>query len=257
MQMRRLPCVVAQAYRCLIMKPRTMLITGASKGIGRALSNRLAAEGHHVVGIARHTDPTFPGELITMDLADAEATQAAMDELVGRRHIDGIVNNVGLVRPQPLGQVALRDLADVLDLNLRPALQTVQAALPGMKAARYGRIVNISSLTVLGVAQRTSYAAAKAALISFTRTWALELATSGITVNALAPGPTETELFRANSPPGSVSEARFLSIVPMNRFARPTEIAASIAFLLSDDAAFITGQTLFVDGGASIGKSLI
>ncbi|MDB6101154.1 MAG: short-chain dehydrogenase, partial [Gammaproteobacteria bacterium] len=81
-----------------------------------------------MVGIARHTDPTFPGELITMDLADAEATQAAMDELVGRRHIDGIVNNVGLVRPQPLGQVALRDLADVLDLNLRPALQTVQAA---------------------------------------------------------------------------------------------------------------------------------
>jgi NAD(P)-dependent dehydrogenase (short-subunit alcohol dehydrogenase family) len=148
-------------------------------------------------------------------------------QLAARRHIDGIVNNVGLVRPQPLGQVALRDLADVLDLNLRPALQTVQAALPAMRAAQFGRIVNVSSLTVLGVTQRTSYAAAKAALISFKRTWALELATSGITVNALAPGPTETELFRANNPAGSASEARFLGIVPMNRFARPREIAAS------------------------------
>ena len=239
------------------MKSRTIVITGASKGIGRAHSNRLAAEGHQVVGIARHADPTFPGELITVDFADAEATKTALHELAARRHIDGIVNNVGLVRLQPLDQVELRDLADVLDLNLRPALQTVQASLPGMRAARFGRIVNVSSLTVLGIAQRTSYAAAKAALISFTRTWALELATSGITVNAVAPGPTETELFRDNSPPGSVSEARFLAIVPMNRFARPTEIAAAIAFLLSDEAAYITGQTLFVDGGASIGKSLI
>ena len=239
------------------MKPRTILVTGASKGIGRALSNRLAADGHQVVGIARHADPTFPGELITVDLADAEATQTALDELAAQWHIDGIVNNVGLVRPQPLEQVMLRDLADVLDLNLRPALQIVQAALPGMRAAQFGRIVNVSSLTVLGLPQRTSYAAAKAALISFTRTWALELATSGITVNAVAPGPTETELFRENSPPGSASEARFLAIVPMNRFALPSEIAAAVAFLLSDEAAYITGQTLFVDGGASLGKSLI
>jgi 3-oxoacyl-[acyl-carrier protein] reductase len=239
------------------MKPRTVLITGASKGIGRELSNRLAAEGHHVVGIARHADPTFPGELIKVDLGDAEATQATVDDLAQRRPIDAIVNNVGLVRPQPLGNVALKDLADVLDLNLRPALQIVQAALPAMRAAQFGRIVNVSSLTVLGVPQRTSYAAAKAALISFTRTWALELATSGITVNAVAPGPTVTELFRSNNPAGSASEARYLASVPMNRFARPSEIAASIAFFLSDEAAFITGQTLFVDGGASIGKSLI
>ena len=239
------------------MKPRTIVVTGASKGIGRALSNRLAADGHQVVGIARHADPTFPGELITVDLADAEATQTVLDELAAQWQIDGIVNNVGLVRPQPLEQVMLRDLADVLDLNLRPALQIVQAALPGMRAAQFGRIVNVSSLTVLGLPQRTSYAAAKAALISFTRTWALELATSGITVNAVAPGPTETELFRENSPPGSASEARFLAIVPMNRFALPSEIAAAVAFLLSDEAAYITGQTLFVDGGASLGKSLI
>jgi 3-oxoacyl-[acyl-carrier protein] reductase len=239
------------------MTQRTIVITGASRGIGRALADRLVAEGHRVIGLARHADPTFPGVLVTVDLADAGATQAAVEELSARGRVDGIVNNVGLVRPQPLGEVSLKDLAEVLDLNLRPALQIVQGVLPAMRAAQFGRIVNISSLTVLGMARRTSYAAAKAALISFTRTWALELATSSITVNAISPGPTETELFRANSPPGSASEASFLSIVPMRRFARPTEIAASIAFLLSEEAGFITGQTLFVDGGASIGKSSI
>jgi 3-oxoacyl-[acyl-carrier protein] reductase len=239
------------------MTLRTIVITGASKGIGRALSDRLAAEGHQVIGIARRADPTFPGELISVDLADRGATQAVVKELAALPRIDGIVNNVGVVRPQSLGEVSLTDLIQVLDLNLRPALEIVQGLLPTMLAAQFGRIVNVSSLTVLGVSQRTSYAAAKAALIAFTRTWALELATSGITVNAIAPGPTETELFRAGSPPGSASEMRFLSIVPMRRLGHPTEIAASIAFLLSEEAGFITGQTLFVDGGASIGKSRI
>jgi 3-oxoacyl-[acyl-carrier protein] reductase len=110
-------------------------------------------------------------------------------------------------------------------------------------------------LTVLGVAQRTSCAAAKTALISFTRTWALELATTGITVNAVAPGPTETELFRAGNPLRSPGEARYLAAVPMGRFARPQEIADGIAFLLSENASFITGQTLLIGGGASIGKA--
>ena len=234
---------------------RTILITGATKGIGRATADRLAAAGHHVVGIARAASPDFPGELIELDLADAAATQHALADLVARREVEAVINNVGLVHPQPLGGVTLNVLAAVLDLNLRTAVQTVQAALPGMRARRWGRIVNISSLTVLGITERTAYAAAKAGLISFTRGWALELARDGITVNAVAPGPTETELFRANSPPGSAGEARYLAAVPMGRFGHPGEIAAAIAFLLSEDAAFITGQTIHADGGASIGKS--
>ncbi|MGG9111300.1 SDR family oxidoreductase [Raoultella ornithinolytica] len=238
------------------MMKRTFLITGASKGIGLALAHRLIGAGQHVVGIARGTSENFPGTLISADLADVQQTQRVFEELSLRYEFDGIVNNVGLVKPQRLGQVDLASFEEVMRVNLNPAIQGTQAILAGMKSRGWGRIINISSLTALGSVERTAYAAAKASLISFTRNWALELAQTGITVNAVAPGATETELFRANNPPGSVGEERYLRGVPMNRFGKPDEIAATIAFLMSEDAAFMTGQTLYVDGGASIGNLL-
>jgi NAD(P)-dependent dehydrogenase (short-subunit alcohol dehydrogenase family) len=237
------------------MTERTFLITGASKGIGRALSNRLAAAGHHVVGVARGQDPDFPGTLVPIDLDDSKASGQAFADLAQRYSFDGVVNNVGLARLHRVGEIDLDDVDDMLRVNVHPAIQTMQALLPGLKAKRWGRVVNVTSLVTTGTPLRSGYAAAKAALNSLTRTWAVELAETGITVNAVAPGPVETEMFRRNTPAGSEAEARFLSMVPMRRLGKPEEIAAAIAFLLSEDAGFITGQILFADGGGSIGRT--
>ena len=249
--------IVPRTESGIAMSQKTFLITGASKGIGRALSHRLASAGHNVIGVARNADPDFPGVLVPIDLTDTFATEEALTKLKAEYAIDGVVNNVGFIELAPLGSIDLDAMDGIIRSNLRPAVQLVQALLPGMRERGWGRIVNLSSLVVLGVANRSVYAAAKSAMISFTRTWALELAPTGITVNAIAPGPVETEMFRVNTPQGSDAEKRFLSMVPMGRLGKPDELAAAIEFLLSEPAAFITGQTLFVDGGASIGKASI
>ena len=129
---------------------RTILISGTSKGIGRALANRLVEQGHRVVGVARTGDASFPGELRTVDLADRDTTSATLQEFSSTNRIDAVVNNVGLVRPQTLEQVTLDALDAVLDVNLRTAIQLTQAALTGMREQGWGRVVNIASLVALG-----------------------------------------------------------------------------------------------------------
>lgn len=236
---------------------KTTLITGASKGIGYACAADRANAGEKVIGLARHKPESFPGEFLEVDLSDPTAIQVAADEVLKTYgQVDHLINNVGLVKPAKIGEVNLDDFDAVMNLTLKPALSLAQAFLPGMQQRHYGRIVNISSLVVLGIRDRTSYSAAKAAMVSFTRSWALDLALDGITVNSVAPGPTVTELFRENNPEGSEAEKRFLNMVPMERFATPAEIASAVDFFLKQESGIITGQTLYVDGGASIGSAI-
>ena len=236
---------------------KTFLLTGASKGIGHATATQLAKQGHRVVGLARsRPDDESPfADFVTVDLSDQSARTPIFDELAAKYEFDGLLNNVGLVHPAPLEEIKLDDFDAVIDLNLRVALQLTQRLVPGMKKRKWGRIVSTSSLVAAGVPHRTSYAAAKTALISFTRSWALEFAPFGITVNAVAPGPVATELFNTNNPPGSESRQRYIDGIPLKRTGTPEEIAAANCFFFSEGASFTTGQTLFVDGGSSTGQA--
>jgi 3-oxoacyl-[acyl-carrier protein] reductase len=234
------------------MSPRRVLITGASKGIGRAVADRLAAAGHTPIGLARSRPDDFPGEFYEVDLADRAATAEVLNRIVASGKIDAVVNNAGLARFARIGSIDLDDLFATYDLNVRAAVQVVQAVLPGMLAAGWGRIVNVSSLTTLGVPERTPYAASKAVLDAATRIWAGELAQTGITVNAVAPGPVETEMFRERSPMGSEREGLLLEKIPLRRVGKPREIAHAICALLDEDAGYITGQIIRADGGGSI-----
>jgi 3-oxoacyl-[acyl-carrier protein] reductase len=234
------------------MPKRRVLVTGASRGIGRAVVDRLITDGHEPIGLARTKPSGFPAQFHTVDLGDRAATAATLDTIVAEGRVDAVVNNVGFARFGHIGSIDLDDLFLTYDMNVRTAVQVVQAVLPGMVEAGWGRIVNVSSLTTLGVAERTPYAASKAALETCTRIWAGELASKGITVNAVAPGPIETEMYRELSPAGSEREARVLKGIPLNRVGTPVEIAHVICMLLHDDAGYMTGQILRVDGGGSI-----
>ncbi|GAU70883.1 putative oxidoreductase [Streptomyces sp. NBRC 110611] len=233
---------------------RDVLVTGASKGIGLAVSQRLAKAGYGVVGVARsEPDGGFPGTFLRCDLSDIEDTARMLEEVARERTVCRVVNNAGIAQPQPLEDLDLATLGQVVDLNLRASVQIVQALVPGMRAAGFGRIVNITSRATYGAKDRTSYAAAKSALVGCTRSWALELAPDGITSNAVSPGPTATELFRRARPVGSEGERTALASIPLGRLGTPEDIAAAVEFLLSEDAGFITGHVLDVDGGSSLG----
>ncbi|MDQ2780809.1 MAG: SDR family oxidoreductase [Pseudomonadota bacterium] len=240
--------------------PVCTLVTGATRGIGRAIVERLLATRQPVVGLARRADATFPAPLFCVDLADPVATRVTMAEAAEQFAIGRLVNNAGFNRLQPLGAIDNETLDQILRLNCGAAVDCAQALLPSIRAARdatgrpAGRIVNISSRSLLGRVEGSVYAAAKAALVGFTRSWALELARDGVTVNCVAPGPVATEMFEHNNPPGDPRRERMLAAVPLQRMGQPAEVAAAVGYFLSDDAGFTTGQTLFVCGGASISQ---
>jgi NAD(P)-dependent dehydrogenase (short-subunit alcohol dehydrogenase family) len=232
-----------------------VLVTGGSRGIGRAIATRLIDEGYAVVNLDRVPPAVLlPRETcIEVDLADSGATREALAEVVARHAPTRLVNNAGVVRPGALEDVTIDDLDAVVSLNLRCAIQCAQALLPAMKAAGFGRIVGIASRAALGKELRTVYAATKAGLIGMTKTWALELAANGITVNAIGPGPIGTELFHRANPADSPRTKAIIEGVPVKRLGTPEDIAHAAAFLVDDRAGFITGQVVYVCGGMTVG----
>ena len=235
------------------MQPVT-LVTGASRGIGRAVAEMMAAKGHRVVGIARKSgDATFPGELLACDVLDVANRKAVLADIAARYAIDNLVNNVGLTANADIEEITPEHFHAVIEANVASAIAATQAVLPAMRARGRGRIVNTASRAMLGRSGRSVYSAAKAGIVGLTRTMALELAPHGITVNCISPGPIATENFKRLNPRVGNEPTALEKAVPMGRLGDPKEIAAAAAYFLSDEAAFTTGQVLHVCGGLSVG----
>ncbi|MDV9169721.1 SDR family oxidoreductase [Streptomyces sp. W16] len=228
-----------------------LLVTGGASGIGRAIVEEGLSLGWDVAVIDRDRAPA--GQSVTADLSDPDATADALAEVLAGGPVTRLVNNVGAVFPQRLEETTLAEVDAAHALNLRCAVQCTQAVLPGMQAAGFGRVVNMSSRAALGKELRTAYAASKAALIGLTRVWALELGEHGITVNAIGPGPIATELFNRANPADAPRTKAIVLSVPVRRVGTPEDVAHAACFFLSGRAGFVTGQTLYVCGGMTVG----
>lgn len=236
------------------MNGRTALITGGSNGIGRATAELLSSQGYALVTVDME-DPQslLPEETFykanLLDTAQLDATI----EKIGAHRIDVLVNNVAVAKLAPVDVLSMEMLNDSFALNAGVALRMTQTVLPHMRSQSFGRIINLSSRALLGKEKRTAYAASKAALLGMTRTWALELAAHGITVNCIAPGPIRTAMFEKGNPPDSQQTKDLMRAIPMKRMGRPDELAHAVSFFAHDNAGFTTGQVIYVCGGMTVG----
>ena len=232
------------------------LVTGGARGIGAAIAHRLKADGLKVLAADLNLPEHEAAEdAVAVDLADMAAARHALDRLIAGRPVTRLVNNAGIVLPATVEDTDPATLNDVAAVNLRAPILCLQAVLGSMKAARMGRVINISSRAALGKESRTIYAATKAGLHGMTKTWALELGPHGITVNAVGPGPIATALFNAANPPGDPRTEKILATIPVRRIGTVDDVANAVSFFCAASSGFVTGQVLYVCGGMTIGSA--
>ncbi|NYT63245.1 SDR family oxidoreductase [Alcaligenaceae bacterium] len=235
----------------------SILVTGASRGIGRSICKRLIADGYRVTGIARTRPADWPDTMPfhTVDLGMRDAVRQTLAEITALAPYYGLVNNVGFVPTGRLEDLDTTELYKAVALNLEVNILCAQALLPGMRSLGRGRIVNIGSRAALGKPARTLYSTTKAGITGMTRTWALELAADGITVNAIAPGPIATEFFLAANAPQNQDTQKLLASIPVQRIGQPEDVAHAVAYFMDERCSFVTGQTHYVCGGITIGAA--
>lgn len=235
---------------------KTAVVTGASAGIGAAIRDDLLGAGYRVVNLdVNPCTSAHPAlESVQVDLADLDALRRVAADIATRHRVTTLVHNAGALRSALLADVRQEDLDFLMRLHVGALVVLGQAFIPAMRDAGFGRIVTLTTRAILGLETRTSYSASKAAQVGLTRTWALELGPAGITVNAVAPGPVVTDQFRAVIPEGDPRNDAVAQRLPVRRLGQPGDISRVVLFLVDENAGFITGQTWFVCGGASVGS---
>jgi 2-hydroxycyclohexanecarboxyl-CoA dehydrogenase len=250
------------------MDQRVALVTGGARGIGRAIALALAADGRAVavgdllIDDARRTaeaaaDHGVPAMAVELDVTDPGAVADAVDRATNELgRVEVLVNNAGWDELRPFLDTDEDFWERVIDINFKGALRTTKAVLPGMVDAGWGRVVNIASdAGRVGSSHESVYSGAKGGVIAFTKTIAREVARSGVTANTVCPGPTRTPLLEGMTGEGEAGQKLVTSLeraVPMRRLGEPEDVAAAVAFLTSEQAGYITGQTLSVSGGLTM-----
>lgn len=234
----------------------TAIITGGNQGIGADLAHALLDRDYTVVSVARRDPEVAHPNLhsVRADLLEPGAVQAAADHIAETFEVTHLVHNAGLIWPNLIEEAKPSDITGLSQLHLGSALTLLQAVLPGMKANGFGRVMFNGSRAALGAPTRTAYGATKAGMIGMARTWALELAPFGITVNVVAPGPILTDNFWGIIDKDSPQQEALAKRIPVGRLGTVGDVTRAFLFFCDPENSFVTGQTLYVCGGASVGS---